>query len=103
MLHIKPCIEVHDGIMAPGEKYHGNFHHTVMEYLENHLKGRQDIDPRRIIICRTSVDDTIFSEACEMVKSLCPNVSEIIETRAGSTITTHCGPNCLGVLFVRNK
>ena len=103
LLHIKPCIEVHDGTMAPGEKYHGNFHHAVMEYLENHLKDRQDIDLKRIVVCRTNVDDATFREACEMVKRLCPNVGEIIEARAGATITTHCGPNCLGVLFVRNK
>ena len=34
---------------------------------------------------------------------LCPDFEEIIETTAGSTVTSHCGPGTLGVLFIRSK
>ena len=32
-----------------------------------------------------------------------PTFDEVLETRAGCTISSHCGPSCLGVLFFRNK
>ena len=35
-----------------------------------------------------------------LAKELQP-FEEVIETDAGCTICSHCGPNCLGVLFLK--
>ena len=39
----------------------------------------------------------------QKILELCPDFEEIIETTAGSTVTSHCGPGTLGVLFIRSK
>ena len=41
---------------------------------------------------------SLVEEVKALVKELAP-FEEVIETIAGCTITSHCGPDCLGILF----
>ena len=102
LLHIRPCIEVADGGMKPGKKYHGKIGHVILSYVDDRLKGRRDIDTRRIFITHTRCDEQVVENVRTMIRFYCPEVEEIIETTAGATITTHCGPGTLGILFIRN-
>ena len=101
LLHIKPCIEVRNGGMHPGKKYHHNIRHAIRSYVEDRLKNRQDIDPGRIFITHTRIDPAVVDDVRGMIREHCPEMKEILETTAGATITTHCGPNTLGILFIR--
>ena len=101
LLHIKPCIEVKDGAMHPVKKYHGNINHVIHSYAEDRLKNRTDIDPQRIFITHTHCDEQIVEEVRSIIQHYQPEIKEILETTAGATITTHCGPGTLGVLFIR--
>ena len=101
LLHIKPSIEVTDGKMRPVKKYHGSIHHAIMTYVDDRLKERSDIDPQRIFITHTKVDAQTIEDVKTRIRQTQPEIREIIETTAGATITTHCGPGTLGVLFVR--
>ena len=103
LLHIKPCIEVKDGAMRPVKKYHGSIQHVISSYTEDRLKNRTDIDPKRIFITHTRIDKQIVEDVKSMVRHYHPEIREIIETTAGATITTHCGPGTLGILFMRKK
>lgn len=101
LLHLKPCIEVKDGAMLPGEKYRGKIGKVMLEYVEKHLKNRNDIDMHRIFITHTKCDPAEVQAVRNKIMELAPEFEEIIETDAGSTVTTHCGPGTLGILFVR--
>lgn len=101
LLRLKPCIEVVDGHMTPGKKYRGNIEHVISNYVADRLTGRSDIDPARIFITHTKCSDACVADVRQKVKDLFPDGKEILETTAGATVTTHCGPNTLGVLFIR--
>ena len=103
LLHIKPCIEVIDGGMKPGKKYHGKINHVIRSYVEDRLKNRHDIELHRIFITHTRCDQQVVDDVRTMIQYYCPDMKEIIETTAGATITTHCGPGTLGILFIRKE
>lgn len=89
--------------MEPGKQYHRNIAHVIRNYLEERLKGRQDIDPYRIFITHTRCDPKTVNTVLGKIRAYAPEMREILETTAGAAITTHCGPNTLGILFVRRE
>jgi DegV family protein with EDD domain len=101
VLKLKPCIEVKNSKMDVGKKYRGNFDKVIIQYVADKLKDRTDIDYRRIFVTHPSgVPRAVVENVVKTVKALGP-FEEVIETLAGGTISTHCGPVCLGVLFYR--
>lgn len=100
VLKLKPCIEVKNGKMEVGKKYRGNFEKVIIQYVTDRLKDRDDIDYKRIFVTHPIVPLEIVDNVVKAIKSLGP-FEEVIVTRAGGTISTHCGPVCLGVLFYR--
>lgn len=101
LLKLKPCIEVKDGKMSPGKKYRGNISRVMLSYVEERLKGRNDIDKSRIFITHTKCSDEDVKAVKQKILEICPDFKEILETTAGCTVTTHCGPHTLGILFIR--
>lgn len=101
LLHLKPCIEVKDGVMGVGKKYRGCFRKVILQYVQDRLTGREDIDTRRLFITYpTAVPAEIAAAVEEEVRKLA-NFDVILHTNAGCTISGHCGPICLGILFFR--
>lgn len=100
LLKLKPCIEVVDGKMDVGKKYRGVWAKLLPGYAKERLEGK-DICKDRIFITYTSCPPEVVDELRELLKA--EGFGEILENVAGSTITSHCGPNTLGVLFIRNK
>ena len=100
LMKLRPEIEVMDGKMQVGHKYRGTMEKTILAYIRGRLEGRTDIDCRRIFITHSGVPQDIEDKAVALVKELQP-FREVIVTSAGCTISSHCGPNCLGVLFLR--
>lgn len=100
LLHIKPCIEVVDGRMKVGKKYRGALLKCIRQYVAERLKGREDLRLDRIFVTHTCSDPALVEAAKEAVRE-CQDFGEILETKAGCTISCHCGPNTLGVLFLR--
>ncbi len=103
LLQLKPCIQVQNGAMIPGAKYRGRIGRVMQEYVEAQLKGRNDIDKRRIFITHTKCDPADVQAVRQRILELAPDFQEILETDAGSTVTTHCGAGTLGILFVRKE
>ena len=100
LLNLKPCIEVKDGKMAVGKKYRGNYAKCLSNYVRERLKGRDDIDEGTLFITQTVVSDEAYS-AVKAAVSEYGNFENVYETTAGCTISCHCGPGTLGILFVR--
>ena len=98
LLSLKPCIEVKDGKMGVGKKYRGSLKKSMIAYINDRLVGKDDIDYSRIFITYTDIDPEILGAVREAVAASGP-WGEILETMAGCTVSNHCGPGCLGVLF----
>ncbi len=100
LLKLKPCILVKDGTMSVGKKYRGSLDKCLAEYIADKLKDRDDIKTNRIFITHTCLDDKYVELAKQEVQKY-HQFDEILETRAGGTIASHCGPNTLGILFFK--
>ena len=100
LLKLRPCIEVKDGKMGVGKKYRGSFDKCVCEYITDKIGGRSDLELRRVFITHSGVPEETVQKAVETVQKLQP-FEEICVTRAGCTVSSHCGPGTLGVLYIR--
>ena len=100
LLNLKPCIEVRDGKMTVVKKYRGNYAKCLASYIKERLADREDIDRDTLFITRTVVTDECSKAVSDAVAAY-GNFANIYETTAGCTVSCHCGPGTLGVLFVR--
>ena len=101
LLKLKPCIEVKDGAMDVGKKYRGHVDKCLLQYVEDKLKGRTDLDLRRIFItCTVDTPDEVIESVKAKIIELQP-FEKVFVSRAGCTITSHCGTRTLGILYNR--
>mgnify|MGYP003302619320 CR=1 FL=1 len=100
LLNLKPCIEVKDGKMSVVKKYRGNYAKCLANYVKDRLCNRDDIDKKTLFVTRTPVTEECLQAVKEAVDS-CNAFENTYWTEAGCTISCHCGPATLGVLFVR--
>ena len=98
VLGLKPCIEVVDGKMTVGKKYRGNYDKCAVEYVKERLKDNDTIDLHRIFFTYTGISDELIETLVNDIKSYLP-FEEVLISEAGSTISGHCGPGCLGILY----
>lgn len=101
LLKIKPSIEVHNGKMGMGKKYMGNFSKCVIKYVKDTLEKNNNPDTTRIFITHTQIDDEIVNEIKNYLKEN-TKFKEILETTAGCTVTSHCGPHTIGILYLND-
>ena len=100
LLKLHPCIYVKDGVMGVGKKYRGKLENCLTAYVKDRLASPDTVDTRRIFITDSGVDESIRASVEEAVRALVP-FEEVIHTRAGCTVSSHCGPGTLGILFYR--
>ena len=100
LLRLKPCIMVRNGKMGVGKKYRGQFAAVLEKYIADMLANPSDIDDNLVFITHAGCDEAIVHQCVEQVKKT-GLFREVQVTRAGCTISSHCGRNTLGVLFVR--
>jgi len=100
VLKLRPEIQVVNGKMQVGKKYRGSMEKSVLDYVRGRLAGRTDLCEDRIFITHSGVPEELIEKVRALIMELYP-FKEILVTRAGSTISSHCGPNCLGVLFFK--
>lgn len=101
LLSIKPRIDVNnaDGSMTVGKKYRGKFKNVLATYVEEQLNLYDNISNERIFITHAGVDDEICNYVYDLIKEK-NYFKEIHITRASCTISSHCGPGTLGILFM---
>lgn len=97
-LKLHPRIEVKDGKMIVGTKYRGKINKVLLKYTKDMEESLKRADPARVFITHSGVDPEVVEEIREYLRGL-DHFEEIIETRAGGVISSHCGPGTLGVLF----
>ena len=99
LLSLKPCIEVKNGAMGVGKKYRGNLVKCLLQYVKDRLDGRDDIDTRRIFITESGGYTDEEVEQVRQTVLACQPFAEVLHTNAGCTVSSHCGPKTLGILY----
>ncbi len=100
LLHLRPCIEVKDGKMSVVKKYRGSYDKCLYNYVKDRLANREDIEHDLVILTSTVVNDLCYSTVKDGIKEF-GHFDSMIESTAGCTITCHCGPDTLGIIFTR--
>ena len=102
LLKIKPVIAVgSDGKLSMVDKPRGQYVKALEKYVASVL-SQPNINTKRVFITHTKCDDEIVRTVIDLVKNTVA-FDEVYESTAGCVITSHCGPNTLGVLFELNK
>ena len=102
LLGLKPSIKVNNeerGAMGVGKKYRGKYEKILFDYIDDTLAEFDNIKKDRAFVTYSSMDNGLEQKALEYVKSK-DIFKEVFLTRASGTISSHCGPNTLGVLFM---
>lgn len=100
LLNLKPCIEVKNGKMGVVKKYRGNYAKCLASYVKDRLSNREDLQRKHLFVTRTPVSDDCLNAVKDAVSEYA-DFENIYWTEAGCTVSCHCGPGTLGVLFVR--
>ncbi len=98
LLRLKPCIVLADGKMTVGKKYRGAFEKVLPDYVRDQLKDK-NVDLNRAFVVYTRCDPSIPTAVCDIVKEF--GFRDVVTAVAGCTISCHCGPNTLGIIFLR--
>lgn len=101
-LKLHPRIMVTDGMMRPGKKYRGKYSKIVLDYVRDMEPELRRARPERVFITHSSIEESVIESVREYLESL-EHFGEILVTRAGGVISSHCGPGTLGVLFIAGE
>lgn len=102
LLKLKPCIVVKNGKMGVHKKYRGHFEVVLPQYIAERLGDASDIELDKVFVTHAGCDKEIVDICVNKVKEIAPEANVMV-TRAGCTVSSHCGRNTLGVLFIRKN
>lgn len=98
LFKIKPVVTVKEGKMTLEEKIRGKREKALANMLENALLDNERMDEDRIFITHSqSTEDAEYLRK-ELQSRL--KVKEVLVTDAGCVISSHCGPNTVGILYI---
>jgi DegV family protein with EDD domain len=97
-LKLKPMIVVKDGKMEVSKKYRGSTEKALINYANDLKQDLLEADPERVFITHSGCDEETVTKIYNFINSL-DIFQEIIITKAGGVITSHCGPKTLGILY----
>lgn len=101
-IKLHPRIVVENGSMHSDKKYRGNMKNVILSYVKDLTEDIKTAKKDRVFITHSGTDAAIVEEVRKYLGELSV-FDEIIETRAGGVISSHCGPGTLGVLFIANE
>lgn len=99
MLKLHPRIMVENGKMDAGKKYRGSLKNVILAYTKDMEEELKNARTDRVFITHSGCSREIIDSVREYLESL-KLFDEILETRAGGVVSSHCGPGTLGVLFI---
>ena len=99
VLRLHPKIVVENGAMDASKKYRGKINSVIMSYVKDMEKDLKSARPERVFITHSGCDRDTVNAVRSYLESF-GIFHEILETRAGGVVSSHCGPGTLGVLFI---
>ncbi len=100
LLRIKPQIIVSEGKMSPAKKYFGKNSKVIATYCEDTINQFNNPDLSVAFITHSHASPEMVEAARSALKAR--GFKMIYETLAGATISSHCGPKCLGILYIND-
>ena len=99
---IKPSLIMDNGEIVVYNKYMSNTgRRAIRKYIDDVLKQFDDPDPKRLFFVHTKMDDEMLEEIRVYLKKK-TNFDVTLENIAGSTITSHCGPATMGIMYIND-
>lgn len=102
LLKLHPMIQVKDGKMSVAKKYRGKMNEILKQYVSEKLSDENKFIGKRLFITHSGNCDEIALELKAMTEAAYPD-KEVLITRAGCTVSCHCGPGTLGILGIREN
>ena len=101
VLGLKVCIEVNNetGELRASKKYRGNMDKVLAQYVREQFEKYPEINPEHMYITHSGVSEERLAAVKKQVEET-GIFKNIYTSRASCTISTHCGPGTLGVLFL---
>ena len=99
VLRLHPKIVVENGAMDASKKYRGKINSVIMSYVKDMEEDLKSARPERVFITHSGCDRDTVNAVRSYLESF-GIFHEILETRAGGVVSSHCGPGTLGVLFI---
>ena len=99
VLKLHPKIVVANGAMSSDKKYRGKMSKVILDYVKDMEEELKQADKSRVFITHSGCEKEVLDSVYRYLKEL-DYFEEILITRAGGVISSHCGPGTLGVLFV---
>lgn len=100
-LRLHPRIAVENGKMQPGKKYRGKMPKILLDYAHEMEEDLKHARRERVFITHSGCPKETIESIRAYLQSL-DIFGEVLVTRAGGVISSHCGPGTLGVLFIEN-
>ena len=101
-LKLHPKIVVENGKMGANKKYRGKINSVIMSYAKDLEADLKNAKKDRVFITHSGCDENVINDVRAFLESL-EKFDEILVTRAGGVISSHCGPGTLGVLFIKDE
>jgi len=98
LLRLRLCIEVQNGKMDLCKKYRGKMSSVLQEYVRDRLNEAAEVETERIFITDSGISDEIRELVKKTVLEQKP-FARVLFSSAGCTVSSHCGPGTLGILF----
>ncbi len=99
LLQLKPGLEMKDGKLGVYKKYRGSIEHVYKQYITERLNNKR-VRPGHVFITESGeIDPKVIEELTQLIYTL-SGCKEVHHTLAGCTVSTHCGPKTMGVLFI---
>lgn len=99
VLKLHPKIVVADGAMSADKKYRGKMDKVILDYVNDLEDALKVADNERVFITHSGCDQEIIDKVYEYLNDM-NYFKEILITRAGGVISSHCGYGTLGVLYI---
>ncbi len=100
LMQIRPQILLKNGAMGVHKKYIGNMERVIAKYCKDTLDEFNTPDLSVGFVTYTTATPEMVATAKKVLEE--KGFKEIYETTAGGTITSHCGENTLGILYIND-
>lgn len=100
ILSIRPSIDMAQGQLKVGKKYRGKTESCFLSYAKDCMAQADSIDPRRVFVSHSGgVDQQTIDKVVKQVTDMVA-FQEVYVAEAGCTISSHCGPGTLAVIYM---
>ncbi len=100
--NIHPVLAMKNGELTLKSVGIGKYEKACARYIRRELKNPDNIDKKRAFLTSAGCSVKMLERIKKEIDDKC-RFEKLIQTKASATISSNCGPNSFGVLFIRNN